>query len=65
MEWMTGGAACADVEEPGWLASMIPRFTTDWVLGQSAAARARAETMFSTDTVIGEYLAYYAKVLAA
>jgi glycosyltransferase involved in cell wall biosynthesis len=59
------GGACVDMNADGALAVFLRGLAPDWLRARGTAARARALTVFSRDAVIGQYVAYYERVLAA
>jgi len=66
LAWMIGdGGATLDMREPGSLANALPRFVQpEWRATKGAAARARAVDTFSVESVIGQYMDYYHRVMA-
>ena len=64
LEWMAGeGGRRIDMSADGSLASALADLTPADMATLSAAARARAVTMFAKDVVIDQYLEYYQRVM--
>ena len=65
LEWMTGGGGlCTDLAAPGALADALASLTPGRIAELGAAAREQALRRFDRDVVIGEYEAYYRRVLS-
>ena len=58
------GGATIDMSADGDLAEFLSGLTPEWVAEHGAAARKRAESVYATDVVIGEYIDYYKHVVS-
>ena len=56
------GGAAIDMSQDGVLAAALAGLTPEWLAERGAAARQRAEHVFSKEAVIGDYVAYYREV---
>ena len=56
--------AVIDMSTDGDLAEFLSGLTPEWLAEHGAAARLRAENVFATDVVIGEYVEYYKRVIS-
>lgn len=57
------GGMAIDMSRDGSLAKALAGLTPEWIAVHGRQARARAETMFSKDVVIGQYVEYYKEIM--
>ncbi len=66
LEWMVGeGGTHLDMGADGALAGFLASLSRDWIASAGEAARERAVTAFSRDSVIDAYINYYSRVAQA
>jgi glycosyltransferase involved in cell wall biosynthesis len=59
----SAGGMAIDMSQEGALAAALAALTPEWLAMHGRQARERAVKMFSTETVIGQYVKYYGEVM--